>query len=252
MTFGGVRALDGVTMAIEDGVCCGIIGPNGSGKTTLLGAVTRLTKLSGGRIFFEEKEYSGLSPARTARLGIARTFQTVRLLPTLTVTKNVMVGAASAAGARRPIANVARLATAVSDNRKAQIGAEQALERVGMLDHGASLPQDLPYGLQRRVEIARALAAAPKLLLLDEPMAGMSGTERLNIAALLQELKQQGLTQVLVEHDLEMIHRVCDTCYALDFGRVIAEGPSYQVAAQPVVREAYLGLQAVAEEETMP
>jgi branched-chain amino acid transport system ATP-binding protein len=241
VSFGGVRALDGVSMEIQAGSCCGIIGPNGSGKTTLLGVISRLTGMTAGHLIFDGIDYSSSSPAQSARLGIARTFQTVRLLPSLSVIKNVMIGAASSAGARHPLVNLARPRRLWAESHRARDAAEQALERVAMSKYQDALPYDLPYGLQRKVEIARALATSPKLLLLDEPMAGMRQAERDGIAAVLQELSANGLTQILVEHDLAMIYRVCDTSYALDFGRVIAEGPPRLVASQPMVREAYLG-----------
>ena len=249
VAFGGVQALSRVSMEIEAGSCCGIIGPNGSGKTTLLGVISRLTGLDSGRLLFAGTDFTRMSPARTARLGIARTFQAVRLLPTLTVRKNVMVGAAARTAARGPLLNFLDLPRALLDEREAGAAADRALDRVGLRAHASAWPQDLPYGLQRRVEIARALATSPRLLLLDEPMAGMSHAERLAIASILQELRAGGMTEVLVEHDLGMIHRVCDTAYALDFGQVIAAGPPREVAEQPAVREAYIGHQAEVEAE---
>jgi len=236
-------------MAIEPGVACGIIGPNGSGKTTLLGAISRLTQLTSGRLHFEGKEYTTASAHVPSQLGIGRTFQAVRLLPSMTVLKNVMVGAAAFAAAHHPLTNWLHVLGTYKEQSKARGIASQTLERVGMLDYANALPMDLPYGLQRRVEIARALATMPKLLLLDEPMAGMNRAEREDISDLLNELKQDGLTQILVEHDLSMIYRVCETSYALDFGNVIASGPPREVADMDVVREAYLGRAATANEQ---
>lgn len=241
VSFGGIHALSDVSIDIDEGMCCGIIGPNGSGKTTLIGAITRLTAVNAGSLHFGGTDYTRLSPAKAARLGIARTFQAVRLLPGTNVVRNVMVGAACATAVRPPLLNLINVPAAVADNRKARKVAEEMLERVGLRDYASARPHDLAYGLQRRVEIARALATGPRLLLLDEPMAGMSHAERLTIAGLMQDLKSTGLTQVLVEHDLSMIHRVSDTAVALDFGKVIATGNSREVASDRAVREAYLG-----------
>lgn len=252
VSFGGIHALNKVTVEIDDGMCCGIIGPNGSGKTTLIGAITRLTAVNEGSLHFGGTQYTRYTPAKAARLGIARTFQAVRLLPGMNVVRNVMVGAACTAAVRQPLLNLLNVPAALADNRRARKVADEMLERVGLTEYASALPHDLPYGLQRRVEIARALATGPRLLLLDEPMAGMSHSERLAIAGLMQDLKDTGLTQVLVEHDLSMIHRVSDTAIALDFGKVIATGASRDVAADPAVREAYLGHEVVAATEAKP
>jgi len=241
VSFGGVHALDGVTMEFEQGLACGVIGPNGSGKTTLLGVISRLTPLSQGRLTFEGQEYSDAPAYVPSQLGIARTFQSVRLLHTMNVQMNVMVGAGSTSATRGPMRNWLNLPQSRKDEASARGTADEMLERVGMTRYARSLPQDLPYGLQRRVEIARALATKPKLLLLDEPMAGMARSEREDISSLLKDLLSEGLTQIFVEHDLSMIHRVCETSYALDFGKVIASGPPRDVADEPAVREAYLG-----------
>lgn len=245
--FGGVVAVKDASLTIEAGSICGIIGPNGSGKTTMIGVISRLVDLSNGRLAFQGQDYSGVPAHIPSKLGIARTFQAMRLLDTMTVRQNVMVGAGSGA-VRRPAAlNWLNLPRSIADERSSRRLADECLARVGMEAHGDSYPSDLSYGMQRRVEIARALATRPKLLLLDEPIAGMSQAERRDIGALLLDLRRDGLTQVLVEHDLAMIHRVCDTSYALNFGQVIAQGPPRQVADAPAVREAYLGHKAAAE-----
>jgi branched-chain amino acid transport system ATP-binding protein len=219
---------------------CGIIGPNGSGKTTLIGALSRLVSLTSGQLFFEGAEYTKVPSHVPSKMGITRTFQAVRLLGHMTVRQNVMLGAGSAVVRRSVVGNWLNLPRSLADERQAG----ESLARVGMEDYQNSYPSDLSYGMQRRVEIARALATRPKLLLLDEPIAGMSQAERRDIGQLLLDLQRQGLTQVLVEHDLAMIHRVCDTSYALNFGQVIGYGPPREVAAAPAVREAYLGHKA--------
>jgi branched-chain amino acid transport system ATP-binding protein len=246
--FGGVRALDGASIQVLEGSLCGLIGPNGSGKSTLLNGVSRLTALTSGRLTIAGEEYTHAPRHAASRHGIARTFQTVRLLPGMTVLANVMLGAGSTAVRRGPLRNWLDVRWARATERTGRAAAERALARVGMEAHVRSLPEDLPYGLQRRVEIARALAAEPRILLLDEPTAGMSQSERRDIGELLGELHRDGLTQILVEHDLPMIHRVCDTAYALNFGKVIAHGTPRAVAEDPVVLEAYVGKAAAAGE----
>ncbi len=248
VVFGGVRALDGASLEVPEGSLCGLIGPNGSGKSTLLGAASRLTDLSAGRLVIGGEDYTGVARHLAGAYGIARTFQTVRLLEEMTVLGNVMLGAGSAAVRRSTLRNWLDLRAVSSEESRARGAAERALERVGMESHHSAYPEDLPYGMQRRVEVARALAAEPRLLLLDEPTAGMSQSERREVGTLLAELHEDGLTQVLVEHDLGMIHRVCDTCYALNFGEVISHGTPRQVAEDPVVLEAYLGRKAASAE----
>jgi len=250
--FGGVKALDGVSMTIESGTLCGLIGPNGSGKSTLLGAMSRLTSLTSGRLVIEGTEYTRVPPHKASAHGIARTFQTVRLLESMTVLANVMIGSATQAVQRGPLANWLVVRRSRADNRAARTKAEGALERVGMRDFAGAYPHDLPYGHQRHVEIARALASDPRLLLLDEPTAGMNHSERDEVGDLLMALNAEGLTQVLVEHDLAMIHRVCDHTFALNFGKVIAEGTPAAVSRNPAVREAYLGHGAVAAASAKP
>lgn len=243
--FGGVRAVDGASLVVGRGSLLGLIGPNGSGKSTLLNAISRLTDLSSGQLFMDGEDYTRLPAYRATAMGISRTFQTVRLLSTMSVLQNVMIGAATRAVQASAVGNWLLVARNRSGERHAREQAEAALERVGMQDFARSFPQDLPYGRQRKVEIARALASDPKLLLLDEPTAGMSHAERNEVGEVMMELNAAGLTQLLVEHDLAMIHRVCSHAVAVNFGRVIAEGTPHEVASDPQVREAYMGHGAV-------
>lgn len=236
--FGGVKALDGASVIVEPGQLLGLIGPNGSGKSTLLAAISRLTPLAGGKMTIEGRDFTTISPHLVGALGIARTFQTVRLLDSLSVLENVMLGAEGELVRRPPVVTWLTVGRRRSPARSM---AEAALERVGMQGAGRARPQDLPYGSQRRVEIARALAGRPRLLLMDEPTAGMNHSEREQVGSLLLALHADGLTQILVEHDLAMIHRLCSHVVALNFGQVIAHGSSREVAADPLVREAYLG-----------
>lgn len=246
VVFGGVRALDGASVEVPEGSLCGLIGPNGSGKSTMLGAVSRLTDLTAGRLVIDGEDYTNVPRHRASSLGISRTFQTVRLLAGLDVLENVMLGAGSAAVQRSTMRNWLDVRFTGREESRARKAAKLALERTGMTGQLRAYPEDLSYGMQRRVEIARALAAEPRLLLLDEPTAGMSQSERRDVGDLLVELHRDGLTQVLVEHDLGMIQRICDTCYALNFGEVIAHGTPRAVAEEPLVVEAYIGRKAAA------
>ncbi|MET7992175.1 ATP-binding cassette domain-containing protein [Amycolatopsis sp. NPDC005232] len=236
--FGGIRALDGVSFGLTSNRIFGLLGPNGSGKSTLLGAMTGLVRLTGGSFKFHGAAYGTQSAATIARRGVARTFQTVRLVPGLTVRENIQLasdrpGALAAAGAHR--LRGARRRRAAADQ------AERAMELTGLDGMGGLRPSELPYGTQRRVEIARAIAARPRLLLLDEPTAGMNARERREIADLLRRLRGEGLAQLLVEHDVDMMVATCDHLLAMNSGRLIASGAPTQVVRNPLVEEAYLG-----------
>lgn len=239
--FGGVRAVDGLTASVAPGELLGLIGPNGSGKSTLLGAVSRLTPLTSGVLTLEGTRYDHITAAATATMGIARTFQTVRLLPRLNVVENVMVGAFRSYERSLDAQGTSRWRRGPRREEKLRKIALAALSRVGLADLGDTHPDALPYGLQRKVEIARALAAEPKVLLLDEPTAGMSHRERDEIAGLISQLNSEGLAQILVEHDIAMMVSVCPRLVVMSQGRLIAEGPADVVVRQKNVQEAYLG-----------
>jgi branched-chain amino acid transport system ATP-binding protein len=234
--FGGVKAVDGISMSLHAGKIYGIIGPNGSGKSTLIGAMTRLTQLTRGELLFDGQEYHRVPAAQVAKKRVARTFQTVRLLPDLTVRDNIQLGAdARAVDAETP-ALFSRLfrrggSPAVSD----------AIARTNLHGFEEYYPSELSYGTQRRVEIARAIAMNPRLLLLDEPTAGMNQKERAEISGLLKSLRGEGLSQLLVEHDVQMMIDTCDYVFAMNFGHLIAEGTPGDVVRDPQVQEAYLG-----------
>lgn len=230
--YGGVKAVDGLSMSLEAGKISGIIGPNGSGKSTLIAALTLLTPLTRGELVFDGETFHGTKPSEVARRGIARTFQTVRLLPDLTVRENVQLGA-DVQGVDLTARRLFR--------RGAAEGATEAMARTGLEGLDDVYPGELSYGTQRRVEIARAIAMRPKLLLLDEPTAGMNQQERSEITALMKELCAEGLTQLLVEHDVQMMLETCDHMIAMNSGRIIAEGAPADVVRTPSVQEAYLG-----------
>ena len=232
--FGGVKAVDGITLQLAPGLVYGIIGPNGSGKTTLIGAITRLTALTRGDLLFDGRSYTGLRPHRLAQLGVARTFQTVRLLPDLTVRRNIEVGADVRTDGDRSWRN--RLGFGGTP-----ASVTDAIARTGLDGFEDYYPSELSYGTQRRVEIARAIATNPRLLLLDEPTAGMNQAERAEISALMRDLRSQGLCQLLVEHDVQMMIDTCDYVFAMTTGRLIAEGTPREVVQNPLVQEAYLG-----------
>jgi branched-chain amino acid transport system ATP-binding protein len=233
--FGGVKAVDGISMTLMPGLIYGIIGPNGSGKSTLIGAITRLTKLTSGKLLFDGEEYQGVPASAVARKRVARTFQTVRLLPDLNVKDNIQLGAdARADGDGQPL--VRRLL-----NRTTSPVVAEVIERTNLRGFESFFPSELSYGTQRRVEIARAMVTDPRLLLLDEPTAGMNQKERAEISGLLQDLRSEGLCQLLVEHDVQMMIDTCDHVFAMNFGKLIAEGRPEDVVRDPQVQEAYLG-----------
>jgi branched-chain amino acid transport system ATP-binding protein len=234
-SFGGIRALAGVSCAIGRGRIVGIIGPNGAGKTTLFNLITGAYRADAGELCFDGETITSWPPHRIARAGIARTFQNIRLFAGMTVLEHLMVAQPHREAAWRRL-----LPTRWAD--RAAVGrAEEVLALFG-LDAVRNRPaRALPYGLQRRVEMARAVTASPKLLLLDEPVAGMNHEEAEAVRALLSRLRRDGLTILLIEHDMSFVMTVCDHLYVLDFGALIAQGPPAAIRSDPAVLEAYLG-----------
>lgn len=232
--FGGVRAVDGLSFVVERGQLWGMVGPNGSGKTTMVNAITRATDLTAGKIVFDGTDVARLSPHRLRRIGLVRTFQGIRLVPDLTVRDNVRLAAEQHDGRSRW--RVRRTERLPSDSVT-----DAVLERFGLNALRDEKPGSLPYGTQRRLEIARALATRPVLLLLDEPVAGMNLAERGEIARILQDLRADGLSMLVIEHDLRLLLELSDHLVVLNFGKLLAQGEPYATAALPDVQHAYLG-----------
>jgi ABC-type branched-subunit amino acid transport system ATPase component len=225
--YGGVIALNDVSLAVEPGATLGLIGPNGAGKTTLINATTGIATLATGTIALGTRRLNGLPPHRIARAGVARTYQNIRLFGALDVRTNLAAGAFAQPG------------------RLSDEAARALLERAGV-SHLAldALASALPYGDQRRLEIARALASQPAILMLDEPAAGMNPTETAHLVDTIRALAQSGIGVLLIEHDMTLVRAACDQVVVLNFGEVLARGTPAEIARDPAVIQAYLGTTA--------
>ena len=241
--FGGLAALSDVSLHIRRNEIYGLIGPNGAGKTTLFNIITGLYQLDRGSFTFDGATYTRCKPHLLAYAGIARTFQNIRLFANMSALENVMVGRHL-----RTHAGVvgALLRTSATRNEERAIAkrAHELLRYVGIQCPPHTLAKNLSYGEQRRLEIARALATEPKLLALDEPAAGMNATETASLKTLLQTLRADGITVLLIEHDVKLIMDLCDRVTVLDYGKKIAEGVPQEVRNNPAVIEAYIGTEA--------
>ena len=225
VAFGGVRALVDVDLTVGAGQVTGLIGPNGAGKTTLFNVMTGLQKPQRGRVLLDGADVTGKGPKARARLGMGRTFQRLEVFGSLSALDNVLVA----------------LENSGFHGRAARDRAGELLQRVGLAGVSSTQADILPTGLARLLELARALACKPKALLLDEPFSGLDSAESERLGDLLQELVGEGLAVLLVEHDMEMVMRLCTHIHVLSFGMVIATGTPAQVKADPAVQEAYLG-----------
>jgi branched-chain amino acid transport system ATP-binding protein len=237
--FGGLTALDAVSLAVAPGDIVGVIGPNGAGKTTLLNVLCGFVRPNEGQVLIDGRAYPHLRPHQLAGLGIARTLQGVGLFDRLSALENVMTGANCRATAGF-FSALLGLPPSERDDRKLRQEARQALDRVGAGDVADSRPGELPYGMRKRVALARALAAQPKLLLLDEPASGLSEGELTELGDLIRELAAE-TSLVIVEHHMDLMMSVCRSLVVLDFGRVISRGTPAKIQADPAVATAYLG-----------
>jgi branched-chain amino acid transport system ATP-binding protein len=240
-TFGGLRALKQVSFDVPKGCIFGLIGPNGAGKTTLFNVITGVYAPDGGTIRFDGASIGGESPARVALRGIARTFQNIRLFRAMTVEENVMV-AGHHLHRSSVLAAMLRTRAHAADEARLRARARELLDVMGLRRHAADIAGSLPYGSQRRLEIARALMLEPKLLLLDEPAAGMYSQEAAELERQIRFLRDDmGLTVVLVEHNMAVVMSVCEAVHVVDHGETIAHGPPELIKQDPAVLAAYLG-----------
>ena len=243
MQFGGVTALGEVDLYVAEGEIAGLIGPNGAGKTTVFNVVTGVFQPTSGDIEFAGISIVGKKRHQVTKAGIARTFQNIRLFPDMTALENVMVGADAHHRTSIPGAML-RLPRHLNEERHGRDRAAELLELVGIPHRADETARNLPYGDQRRVEIARALATAPKLLLLDEPAAGFNPREKRSLSDLIRKVRDSGYTILLIEHDMGLVMNICDRIAVLDFGRKIAEGLPSEIQANERVINAYLGVVA--------
>jgi branched-chain amino acid transport system ATP-binding protein len=238
--FGGITALSDVAFSVQKGEIKGVIGPNGAGKTTLFNIITGIYRQTAGDVFLEGAKVSLLPPERLARRKMVRTFQNVELFGKMTVLENVMVGLHTKS--RSGILSCAlKLPNHLREERRIREKAMDCLEFAGIGEHAADTAENLPFGKGRLLEIARAMALEPKIILLDEPAAGLNSRETADLGHLIKRIRNSGVTVVLVEHDMELVMDICDSILVLNLGRKLAEGTPREIQENPEVIAAYLG-----------
>jgi branched-chain amino acid transport system ATP-binding protein len=240
IAFGGLVAVDGVSFAVRRGEIFALIGPNGAGKTTLFNIISGIYAPQRGRIVLDGEDVSGLPPHQLARRGLSRTFQNLQIFFRMSTVENAMVGR-HLHEKRNVLAHLLALPSVLEQNRATRACAEKLLALVGLSTVADKPAGDLPYGTLKRLEIARALATEPKILLLDEPAAGCNPTETEEVDAVIKKIAAQGIAVVLVEHDMRMVMNISSRIHVLDRGRTLAEGTAEAVRANPAVTAAYLG-----------
>lgn len=245
--FGGLKAVDNISMSVNSGQIFGIIGPNGAGKTTFFNVCSGIYKPTKGNVYFEGRDISGLKPEVISRLGITRTFQAMQLFKYMTVLENVKVGCHK--GTKAGVFD-AMLHTKSYRHDEEYVTKKsiETIERAGLSQYTYTLAGNLPYGVQRKVEIARALATDPKILLLDEPAAGMNPMETEELRKFVQDLNKDGLTIVLIEHDMKFVMNCCHNILVLNFGKKICEGTPEEVKNDKEVQVAYFGSGMIGKE----
>lgn len=238
--FGGVTALNDVSFSIRADEITGVIGPNGAGKTTLFNIVTGIYQQTSGRVIFEGQDISGIPAERLASLGMVRTFQNIELFGKMTVLENAMVGLHSRSSSGL-FACSFKMPWALKEERRIREEALQWLEFVGIADLAEVTAANLPFGRGRMLEIARAMACKPRMMLMDEPAAGLNSQETVGLAELIRKIRELGVTVVLVEHDMELVMDICDRIVVLNLGQKLAEGTPREIQDNPEVIAAYLG-----------